>query len=59
MMEERVIHKAVIANDLLVVALFNKKANLSIKDIHGRTALHHTQWHGNYKIARWLCWCEI
>ncbi len=31
-----------------------KKADLTLKDIHGRTALHHTQWHGNYKIARWL-----
>ena len=50
-----VMHKAVIANDLLVVEkLLTKKADLSIKDIHGRTALHHTQWHGNYKIARWL-----
>ena len=50
-----VIHKAVIANDLVVVEkLLTKKADLSIKDIHGRTALHHTQWHGNYKIARWL-----
>jgi ankyrin repeat protein len=50
-----VIHKAVIANDLLVVEkLLTKKADLSIRDIHGRTALHHTQWHGNYKIARWL-----
>ena len=27
---------------------------MTIKDNHGRTALHHTQWHGNYKIARWL-----
>ena len=50
-----VIHKAVIANDLVVLEkLLTKKADLSIKDIHGRTALHHTQWHGNYKIARWL-----
>ena len=50
-----VMHKAVIANDLLVVEkLLTKKADLSIKDIHGRTAIHHTQWHGNYKIARWL-----
>lgn len=50
-----VIHKAVIANDLVVVEkLLTKKADLSIRDIHGRTALHHTQWHGNYKIARWL-----
>ena len=50
-----VIHKAVIANDLLVVEkLLTKKADLTLKDIHGRTALHHTQWHGNYKIARWL-----
>lgn len=50
-----VIHKAVIANDLVVVEkLLTKKADLGIKDIHGRTALHHTQWHGNYKIARWL-----
>ena len=50
-----VIHKAVIANDLLVVEkLLTKKADLSIRDVHGRTALHHTQWHGNYKIARWL-----
>ena len=50
-----VIHKAVIANDLIVVEkLLTKKADLSIRDIHGRTALHHTQWHGNYKIARWL-----
>lgn len=50
-----VMHKAVIANDLVVVEkLLTKKADLSIKDIHGRTALHHTQWHGNYKIARWL-----
>ena len=31
-----------------------KKADLRLKDIHGRTAHHHTQWHGNYKIARWL-----
>ena len=50
-----VIHKAVIADDLLVVEkLLTKKADLTLKDIHGRTALHHTQWHGNYKIARWL-----
>ena len=50
-----VIHKAVIANDLVVVEkLLTKKADLTIKDNHGRTALHHTQWHGNYKIARWL-----
>ena len=50
-----VIHKAVIANDLVVLEkLLTKKADLSIRDIHGRTALHHTQWHGNYKIARWL-----
>ncbi|MGD9624028.1 MAG: ankyrin repeat domain-containing protein [Arcobacter sp.] len=50
-----VIHKAVIADDLVVVEkLLTKKADLTIKDIHGRTALHHTQWHGNYKIARWL-----
>ena len=50
-----VLHKAVIANDLVVVEkLLTKKADLSLKDIHGRTALHHTQWHGNYKIARWL-----
>ena len=50
-----VIHKAVIANDLIVVEkLLTKKADLSIRDVHGRTALHHTQWHGNYKIARWL-----
>ena len=50
-----VIHKAVIANDLVVVEkLLTKKADLSIRDVHGRTALHHTQWHGNYKIARWL-----
>ncbi|MDY0051191.1 MAG: ankyrin repeat domain-containing protein [Aliarcobacter sp.] len=50
-----VIHKAVIADDLVVVEkLLTKKADLTITDIHGRTALHHTQWHGNYKIARWL-----
>lgn len=50
-----VIHKAVIANDLVVVEkILTKKADLTITDIHGRTALHHTQWHGNYKIARWL-----
>lgn len=50
-----VVHKAVIANDLVVVEkLLTKKADLSLQDIHGRTALHHTQWHGNYKIARWL-----
>jgi ankyrin repeat protein len=50
-----VIHKAVIANDLIVVEkLLTKKADLTLRDIHGRTALHHTQWHGNYKIARWL-----
>jgi ankyrin repeat protein len=50
-----VFHKAVIANDLVVVEkLLTKKANLSIKDNQGRTALHHTKWHGNYKIARWL-----
>ncbi|MDZ7817695.1 MAG: ankyrin repeat domain-containing protein [Aliarcobacter sp.] len=50
-----VIHKAVIANDLIVVEkLLTKKADLTLQDIHGRTALHHTQWHGNYKIARWL-----
>ncbi|MGJ0344154.1 ankyrin repeat domain-containing protein [Aliarcobacter cryaerophilus] len=50
-----VIHKAVIADDLLVVEkLMIKKANLDIKDNHGRTALHHTQWKGNYEIARWL-----
>ena len=50
-----VIHKAVIADDLVVVEkLLTKKADLSLVDIHGRTALHHTQWHGNYKIARWL-----
>jgi ankyrin repeat protein len=50
-----VIHKAVIADDLIVVEkLLTKKADLTLKDIHGRTALHHTQWHGNYKIARWL-----
>ncbi len=50
-----VIHKAVIANNLVVVEkLLTKKADLSIRDVHGRTALHHTQWHGNYKIARWL-----
>lgn len=50
-----VIHKAVIADDLVVVEkLLTKKADLSLKDKHGRTALHHTQWHGNYKIARWL-----
>ena len=49
-----VIHKAVIADDLLVVKkLMIKKANLDIKDNHGRTALHHTQWKGNYEIARW------
>lgn len=50
-----VIHKAVIADDLLVVEkLMIKKANLNLKDNHGRTALHHTQWKGNYQIARWL-----
>ena len=50
-----VIHKAVIANNLIVVEkLLTKKADLSIRDVHGRTALHHTQWYGNYKIARWL-----
>ncbi|AXK49627.1 hypothetical protein CRU87_04150 [Aliarcobacter trophiarum LMG 25534] len=50
-----VIHKAVIADDLLIVEkLMIKKANLNIKDNHGRTALHHTQWKGNYEIARWL-----
>ena len=50
-----VIHKAVIADDLVVVEkLLTKKADLSLKDKHGRTALHHTQWNGNYKIARWL-----
>lgn len=50
-----VIHKAVIADDTLVVEkLMIKKANLNIKDNHGRTALHHTQWKGNYQIARWL-----
>ena len=50
-----VIHKAVIADDLIVVEkLMIKKANLDIKDNHGRTALHHTQWKGNYEIARWL-----
>jgi ankyrin repeat protein len=50
-----VLHKAVIANDLIVVEkLLTKKADLTLQDIHGRTALHHTQWHGNYKIARWL-----
>ena len=50
-----VIHKAVIANNLIVVEkLLTKKTDLSIRDVHGRTALHHTQWYGNYKIARWL-----
>ena len=50
-----VIHKAVIANDLLVLEkILTKKADLTLTDLHGRTALHHTQWHGNYKIARWL-----
>lgn len=50
-----VYHKAVIADDLLVVEkLLTKKADLTIKDKQGRTALHHTKWNGNYKIARWL-----
>ncbi len=50
-----VVHKAVIANDLLVLEkILTKKADLTLTDLHGRTALHHTQWHGNYKIARWL-----
>ena len=50
-----VVHKAVIANDLLVLEkILTKKADLTLTDVHGRTALHHTQWHGNYKIARWL-----
>ncbi|RBQ32711.1 hypothetical protein CRU92_03065 [Arcobacter sp. FW59] len=50
-----VIHKAVIADDLVVVEkLMVKKANLNLQDNHGRTALHHTQWKGNYQIARWL-----
>lgn len=50
-----VIHKAVIADDTLVVEkLMFKKSNINIKDNHGRTALHHTQWKGNYQIARWL-----
>ena len=39
---------------MVLEKLLTKKADLSIRDIHGRTALHHTQWHGNYKIARWL-----
>jgi ankyrin repeat protein len=34
--------------------LLTKKVNLDIKDKQGRTALHHTQWKGNYKIARLL-----
>ena len=52
---QTVFHKAVMANDLIVVEkLLTKKANLSLKDKQGRTALHHTQWNGNYKIARWL-----
>ena len=50
-----VIHKAVIANDVIVLEkLLTKKADLNIKDRQGRTALHHVQRHGNYKIARWL-----
>src|SRR5574344_610332 len=30
------------------------RINMDIKDKDGRTALHHTQWKGNYEIARWL-----
>ena len=38
----------------MVEKLLTKKADLNIKDRQGRTALHHTQWKGNYKIARLL-----
>ena len=30
------------------------RINMDVQDNHGRTALHHTQWKGNYEIARWL-----
>ncbi len=36
----------------VVEKLLAKKVDLNIKDKQGRTALHHTQWRGNYKIAR-------
>lgn len=50
-----VIHKAVIANDVIVLEkLLTKKADLNLRDKQGRTALHHVQRHGNFKIARWL-----
>ncbi|MFA7084828.1 MAG: ankyrin repeat domain-containing protein [Arcobacteraceae bacterium] len=50
------LHKAVIADDLEVVEklVLSKKIELGIKDSLGRTALHHTQWKGNVKIARLL-----
>ncbi len=50
-----VYHKAVIANDLVVLEkMLTKKANLKLLDRQGKTALHHTKWTGNYKIARLL-----
>jgi ankyrin repeat protein len=51
-----ILQKAIIADDLEVVEklLLSKKADITIKDNQGRTALHHTQWKGNTKIARLL-----
>ena len=47
--------KAVIADDSEIVEkLLSKRSNLNIKDNQGRTALHHTAWKGNFKIARLL-----
>jgi ankyrin repeat protein len=51
-----ILQKAIIADDLEVVEklMLSKKADITIKDNQGRTALHHTQWKGNTKIARLL-----
>ncbi len=38
----------------MVEKLLTKRADLNIRDKQGRTALHHTQWKGNHKIARLL-----
>ncbi|MFA6788548.1 MAG: ankyrin repeat domain-containing protein [Arcobacteraceae bacterium] len=51
-----ILHKAVIADDVEVVEklISSKKMDISLKDTQGRTALHHTQWKGNVRIAKLL-----
>lgn len=51
-----ILHKAVIADDVEVVEklIASKKMDITLKDTQGRTALHHTQWKGNVRIAKLL-----